>query len=343
MSGKKQICRACGAKLKDGAQRCEACGAYVGSYATGSRPYMSEQELSAKLVALNGKRKMFKALMIVSCCLMGISITVLPFVVGAGIGFSFLALPVGLMIVFIVLGSNVKKEMKGLISANFTKSLLAEAFELETYEPGTHIDQRIISTTELVPGWNRCYGSDFVIGKYRGVKFMFSDIHLTNYTSGGSDDSDTESTIFKGQWIACAPGRRIASPLILRDRPKGMIKNLFRDTTSNMETENPAFNEKFQILTGNPASARDILTPQLMEFLMSAYRVADVRIFMYFGYDWVHIAIHNKRDSFEIGKGKDLNDITSLRARLSAEVRYIADIMDALLQNTWLFGGEDNS
>jgi len=164
---------------------------------------------------------------------------------------------------------------------------------------------------------------------------MFSDIHLEDRHVG----KDRRSvTIFRGQWILCELGRRIGSPLIIRERPKGKLMNKIAKTESNITTENAVFNERFQILSDDPQTAHDILTPSFTNYIISADMAADAQTYMYFGDKWVHIAINSGKDSFELGKGSELTDLPRMQERFKAELRYVTNIIDGLLQNSYLFG-----
>lgn len=90
----------------------------------------------------------------------------------------------------------------------------------------------------------------------------------------------------------------------------------------------------FQILTDSPQAAYDILTPHFMKTILSAGVFAGVRTYLYFGDTQVHIAVHNKKNFFEIGKGAELADLPRMRARFRSELKYITNIMDLLIQNT---------
>lgn len=107
------------------------------------------------------------------------------------------------------------------------------------------------------------------------------------------------------------------------------------------QTENTAFNKKYQILTDDPHTMFYILTPHFMEYIVSADTAANGQTNFCFTGDRVRVALQNTLDFFEIGNIKSVSDIEGLRAKFRSEMRYIVGILDELLKNEFLFGTEE--
>lgn len=240
----------------------------------------------------------------------------------------------------------IKKEMKRLFTY-MIKDVLSETFELSGYTASCHIKESEIKQTGLVNGWNTLSGSDLARGTYRGVRFSFSDIHLEKVKK--LDDKD-RTTLFKGQWLICELHREVPQPLKLRERS---IENTYDKLLpplrtldpvwqkSDAETENAAFNKKFQIITPDPHTAFYVLTPHFMEQILALDNRADARTYMHFCGKQAHIALHNGRDLFEPNE-KELasptpKSIAALRETLKKDAKYITGTIDALLENEYLF------
>ena len=240
--------------------------------------------------------------------------------------------------VLFLLYARSTKKIKMFVGENITRGVLEEVFEVEDYNSGTHISEDLIKSTGLIGGWNECSGSDFVRGKYRGRNIQFSDVKLEKVTS--STDSDGHShqekdTIFKGPWIMLEHDRELPASLRLREKVFSRSKAL-----SDIETENAAFNQQFQILTTDGHTAFLILTPHFMEFLTSADAKAKSQTFICFDGNIICLALYNNHDLFE-ASGKNLKDINALREKQRAEIKYLTDVLDEIMKNDYLFGGKN--
>jgi len=244
-----------------------------------------------------------------------------------------IVLPFFTVFVFVVKWLQVSTSIKRLVAGSMVRDALSEAFELTSYEPECHIDRAQIEPTRLIEKWDDIFGSDLVRGTYKGVAFAFSDIILLE-TTEDSDGDTQHKTKFSGQWLVCTLQKEIPEPLRLRE---GRRK-------SDMETENAAFNKKFQILTRDPHTAFYVLTPHFMDYILAMDRQADARTYLCFSGRQAHVAFHNKkRNLFEVNtrKLRNENDIALLRGQIKQEAKYMTDIIDELLRNQYLFGTEE--
>jgi hypothetical protein len=236
-------------------------------------------------------------------------------------------------------GANIarhKKRLKSLISHNIVRGVLSEAFELTHFAPKSYIGESAIKRSGLIQQtWNTLSGSDMVEGFYKGVRFMFSDIHLQLIVK--RKNQNTKKTIFKGQWLIIEPAKDIPWGLTLRSRLA-----VGKRAKSDIETENIEFNKRFLIQSQDPHTAFYILTPHFMEYILGAKHKANSQIhFNFYGRE-VHAALYNGRDLFE-PKGRNLfskDNITALRGQMEWDVNYIKSIIDELLLNENLFNTE---
>lgn len=251
---------------------------------------------------------------------------------GRGLGLIFIGL-IGIAAASMtgLTASQKKKKLKFAISGSVVRCVLNTRFEVDRYAPTSYIGRLEITEPELIQrSWNRISGSDLIEGRYKGVNFSFSDIHLEMETTD-KNGRKTRTTKFKGQWLILS----LAKPMTygVRIRKNG--------GTSTVQTENIEFNRRFQILASDGHTAFYVLTPQLMEQILKADNRANARMLIGFAGDKMHIALGSNRDLFEMCKEKakmfKVNNIETLRMQMRWDVNYIANIMDEFLVNEALF------
>ena len=233
---------------------------------------------------------------------------------------------------------NKKKAEKKRAAADVIRETIGESIDIIEYNAFGSIPESAIESVELMPHWDEFSGSDLVQGIYRGVNMSFSDIHLVDievYRDSDGKRQTRRNTVFKGQWIVCELPKTIAHTVRIKERPAVRILPY----KSDVETEYTAFNKKYQILADDSHTVFYILTPHFIEYIMSADLLAEGQTFFCFSGNRVYIAIDNRRDMFEVsGKNEKVKDI---KERVEKEMKYLTDIVDELLQNKYLFGGED--
>jgi hypothetical protein len=301
---------------------------------------LPEWDIAERLNALKAKKRRVTVIAAVIAAAVAVVIAA-PFGVHAGpfgafflIQFFHSLLSVPTLICFAVviaaagiLNKKYSTEAKDIISGGVAANLLNEAFDSVDYDPKGYVSAQEIRYSKLVSQWDSCDGSDLVKAVYNGVNITFSDITLTHE----SDDSTV--TDFQGQWIIIGLNKHLKAHLRLIER-KGTA--LF-ERKSNLETENVEFNKKYQILADDPHTAFLILTPQFMEYIVRMDVKANARSYLWFNNDSVHIALHNKRNLFELGNAFKAENLFALRERFNGEIGYIKGIADELLKNVYLF------
>lgn len=226
---------------------------------------------------------------------------------------------------------NVHQDMKQLLSDHLMPPVLKEIFDSARHAPFERLPDSIVNGIDLgLPTFNEISGSDYIRGTYRGLEVEMSDLHLVHHerrrvrVNGKWKTKETRTTVFKGQWMVCDFGKELAADLLLCE--KGLI-NL---TKSSVETESAAFNKKFLILSQDGHSVFYILTPHMMEYILSMDAKGGGTTRMRFTREGkVHIAIHNNRDAMQI-KSKDYNDLDRIRDQFCRDIRYLTDLIDEL-------------
>jgi len=300
---------------------------------------LSDAELAGQLTALQRKAKIMKILAVVCAVVLLIGFKLSAWVIGI---LAFIAAAV-----FAVMSAGASSKAKEFLANNITRDIISEVFNECIYTAAKCLPDELLRESELIANWDIATGSDLVTGRYKGHSIRFSDIELSEEVEREDDDGNTSTayeTKFKGQWMVLELGREVPAKLRLREnleRGSKISKKLLGErimNKSDVETENEAFNKRFQILTEDSHSAFYILTPHFMEFIMKADDIAKTDTYLCFIENRVHIACYTNKDSFELKK-KDGANIDVLRARMKSELSYITSIVDELLRNEYLFGG----
>lgn len=230
--------------------------------------------------------------------------------------------------------SKRNNELKKFISEEVTQNLLKEVFDVDDYNYQSYIAENRISNLDLLRSWDRCEGNNYLRGRYKGHPVELCYMKLEEVTTSTDSDGHTTenvSTVFEGPIVFLSHGRKLKSPLRLRER-----QLLLNRGGSNVETENLAFNKKFQIRCDDGHTAFLILTPHFMEFITSMDERVKGTTYMYFGSDLLVLALHNNRRLFQVSS-RDAKDINVLRAKQLQDISYLSDILDEIMRNEYLF------
>ena len=230
-----------------------------------------------------------------------------------------------------------RKVLGSLVKVFVVNEILAETFELESYLPKGFFPKEQINETGLMSGYMtgsyEYRGSDLIKGKYRGVPIEFCDITLLDKRAEGG-----HTTLFKGQWLEIGLKNPVGSAVYLAENTgENAVRNSVK--LQKVNTDNDAFNKKYRILAENPRTAFYVLTPDFIEYIISADDTANADTYFCFLGDRVRIAMDSERDLFELDKLKKSLNVDKVRAKFNSDLRYITGIIDELLKNEFLFGG----
>lgn len=297
----------------------------AGSASTGDKELLRQMQ---------GLKKTVRLSRILAVVLPGAGFVLVAYLASTG-NWTWLLPAIGLLI-FLWVGSSLilsshSRKLKILLGQTITLPVLQEIFDLQEYLPDQGIAERIISASQLVDNWDRYSGSDFVRGKYRGLNILYSDIHLEREETDIDADGSTSThyvTVFQGQWMICDFGKQLPARLLVREKSRSQ---LFRPK-SDIETENAAFNKKYQISSQDGHTVFYVLTPHFMEYIMQASELAAAPTSLCFEGSQVHIAIDSRHDSLELNRVR-LDSLDNIRDRFRSEIKYVTDIVDLLLLN----------
>lgn len=236
---------------------------------------------------------------------------------------------------FLCVGLITLKEYKGHIKEQLSRSVvpqvLSEIFDDVEYDAYRHISPEVIHASGAFPfAYDKVSGGDYIKASYRGVGLELCDLVLeeevrtTSTDSDGNSTSDTKTiTVFVGQWLILDFHKELSADL-------GVFEGL-RKQYDQIETENAEFNKRYGISCDSVHDAFYILTPNMMEHIMAMDRRAGGKVYLRFLREGkIHVAVHSRRDHFEVGNLNDAN-LATLQLKFRSEVRYVTELIDALL------------
>ena len=248
-------------------------------------------------------------------------------------------------IVFIVLalvgGYQLEKNssrLKKILSDNVISSVLKEALgDAVEYNPWGKINP---GSMVFPFSYNCADGSDHIKAVYHGVNVELGDIELIDESEVTDEEGRTErtrNTQFKGQWLTCDFGKELAGEVYISERTKKTRRSL----KSNVTMDNEQFDKRFCVRADDPQEAYYILTPHMMEYIISIADKSGGTVYMSFLRDGkLHVAVQTGRDFFELGKNNA--NVEELRQKFLGELRWFTDIVDTLRVEDSLYKKESN-
>lgn len=229
-------------------------------------PKMTNAQLEAALRSLRVKETVTKVLLYAALA----GVLLMWFAGKTALAVVFLVVA----IVFAVLFQLHSSKLKALLSDNIVSGVLKEVLgDTVQYDPAGRLKPDAMA---FPFSYNTVNGSDHIQADYKGLHIELSDIELVNKQEDDDDDDGgegltikkTSTTCFKGQWLICDFGKELAGELRLSANDKTLRKRYKKDSRL-VEMENAAFNERFLVLAGSAQEAYYILTPHVMEYILS--------------------------------------------------------------------------
>ena len=290
---------------------------------------MTNEQLESELQSLRSKETIAKALTYGS---------------GAAMVLCFITALIPLAIVFIVIalvgGYLLEKnssKLKKLLSDNVINGVIKEALgDAVEYNPWGKINP---GSMVFPFSYNCADGSDHIKAVYNGLNIELGDIELIDET----EDTDIETgqtetsrnTQFKGQWLTCDFGKELSGEVYISE----WTKKDRRSMKSNVTMDNEQFSKRFCVRADNPQEAYYLLTPHMMEYIITMVDKSGGTVYMSFLRNGkMHVAVKTGRDFFELGKSNA--DVGGLRQKFLGELRWFTDIVDTLRVEDTLYKKE---
>jgi len=176
------------------------------------------------------------------------------------------------------------------------------------YSQNLHIDESYFTRSRICTTRpDRVRGNDYVHGKIDGVNIQFSDFHAEKKHTDNKGRT-TWSTLFQGLFIvADFPKNFKGSTVILPDVAQSSFGNLIGNFLQSnnfgrnelIKMDNVAFEKAFVVYGTDQIESRYILTPSLMQKLLSFKRRSKQNLSISFIGGNIYMAIEYNKDLFE--------------------------------------------
>lgn len=178
----------------------------------------------------------------------------------------FLLLGFALLILGLYIARGTINEYKAIYKELIIKKPLAENFDNLNYDWLKGFSVKTVENFQICKMGIGFYSEDLVQASYLGIPFEMSEIEIT-YNSSGSDDHEEH---FHGRMLVFdLPNKNLNSVQVFSKKFKYKADLTDVIDVSTIEMESVEFNQKFLVRALNPQDAFYLLTPQLMERIMS--------------------------------------------------------------------------
>lgn len=253
------------------------------------------EQLEARRLVLKAKGTKNGTIAVGICCLLG---GVAALSTGMNWAWLLISAVVGGIVFFYCIQSK-SRELTDLYKQNIISVILARQCSGATFEPGKGVSEnRFVGSGLFSVAPDRYHSEDLISGKIGATSFLCSEIHAEKKqvtTNAKGHSTTTWITIFKGFFfIADFQKNFKGQTTVYRN---SWIKLRFGE--ERVKLENPEFENSFDVYSNNQVEARYLLTPSLMERLLTLDRKFPGKITVSFRNSNVMIAIPDGTDHFE--------------------------------------------
>ncbi len=195
----------------------------------------------------------------------------------------------------------------------FKKEVVSKIVNLINPEYNYNSDKHISSTDFVASKLfkktpHRCKGDDYISGQIEKTDFEFSELKAQYKTVTTEDGKRKEEwhTIFQGLFFHANFNKHIqGTTFVLPDTAERLFGKLGQklQKMSNrgelVKLENPAFEKEFVVYSSNQQEARYILTPTMMEAMVSIRQNYKLKMSFSFIGERVYCAVEFKKGLFE--------------------------------------------
>lgn len=197
-----------------------------------------------------------------------------------------------------------------------------------SYKMGALFQEKEVRASEIFDGFDRFRADDLVCANVDGVDFMFCDIRLEKDIGTGIPFifKNNYATSFEGPFFVANFNKKIRSDVFVFSNTTLPPSELRHKLLGGREIpiDNADFNQNFTIYANDAMTVMYVLTPALMEKILSLKQLVKSDISLSFKQNKIYIAIARGTDSFEPSLDQPI-----LNARIAKDIK--ADL-DAMLQ-----------
>ena len=245
-------------------------------------------------------------------------------VAGIVLGGNIVAIVIGG--VLLALGQMAQSKSKSKASQQAFAAIAPSVFENVQMDASPRL-LRAEDTNIPLPSHSHCSGSGYIRGTYRGLATEVCTVRLTEENEVQREETGlwekNEQVVYTGQWMLCELGREFSTWLAIW--PREGLDKLLRSGT--IQTENDAFNKRFNLTGGDTQEALRILNPNRVERLLQLAESSFGKFAVNLNADGrLYIAVHSGRGFFDADKGREMPE--QLRQRFTRELKWFTDMVD---------------
>lgn len=209
------------------------------------------------------------------------------------------------IVVYTLLTHKVRAEYTANYKSYFVLRSLVTRFEDLKYQPEYGIPESVIGSTGMMYTGDRYHSNDYISGKYKGIPFEQSDVHIEEERETTDSDGHTQRyyvTIFLGRWMIFDFNKEFKANIQICQKRFAGSKHggLFSKTKYNkVKMESEEFNKEFRVYAVNDHDAFYVITPSLMERLQGLTKSIKGSFLFCFVNNKLHVGLNNNKDSFE--------------------------------------------
>lgn len=263
--------------------------------------------------------------------------------------FVFVVLLILGILIGVILTNKLRGQYREAFKRSYVRRALDAVFTDVDYDYERGISRDTIAATRMMYMGDRFRSEDYVSGKYHGIAFEQSDVHIEEeHTSTDSNGHTTTHyvTIFRGRWMIFDFNKQFRANLqiVQKGFPNAKRKRFFgkKETLfKKVEMEASDFNKQFQVFAQNEHDAFYILTPSFMERIQALAAHNKGKLMFCLVGNRLHIAIHDRKDSFEPGSVFKRTNEQEIVQKIRGEIETITQFVERLnLENDLFYGGE---
>ena len=218
------------------------------------------------------------------------------------------------------------------------KEILTETIEDVRYNPIGGIPRSTIDSIGMMSIGNVYQVNDLIEGSYKGVHFSQSDIRIeqtySEYKFLSNRTKNTTISYLKGRWLIFDFPHSFHCNLQVRDRsfahakrPGGWLYS--RIKSEKIKAKSEAFDGTFEVYATDESEALRLLTPGFMKAMLRAKKNSHGDVLFCFVGPKLHVAINNKRDSFEPPVWTPIHPEGAME-NIAEDRDFITDLIDTL-------------
>lgn len=215
-------------------------------------------------------------------------------------------------IIFLIEASSIKSNFLKNFKKKCVEATLNETYDTVSYNELAHISDSVILESGLFNyPMLSIQGEDLVKGKYKDVDFLCSDIEasrLIKRIDSHGNEIYTPIRVFKGRWLSYYSKNNTYPTILIKE-----AKNEATMETEGLvpiEVESILFNEKFQVYAESAEEAFKILTPKMIEKILSLEGLYRGQLLLSFKGNNLQVGINDSVDYFEVDFSKPINEDT---------------------------------